>query len=70
MGVSCVGVEEVDKMKHCEHCDDWDENVETIDNLCILVHVSGGEQIHFKPFSFCPWCGRELADNPIPEEKK
>lgn len=55
-------------MKYCENCDDWAENIEAISRPIRLAQIRSGKRAKLKTFRFCPWCGRELVDRPIPED--
>ena len=48
-------------------CDGWDENIEILNGPIILQSLrSGRNPYQGKPFTFCPWCGRTIDEQPQP----
>jgi hypothetical protein len=44
-------------------CEDWEPGVARINGPVVLQQIRAGRSLpdnHFKPWAFCPWCGRRL----------
>lgn len=46
---------------HCS-CPDWKTNIPQLNSL-LLHEMVRGREYKGTPFRFCPWCGRQLADD-------
>ena len=55
-------------MKQCD-CADWELSMRQITGAQGLAYVHG---INYtgKPFSYCPWCGKELEEVHVEEMRK
>lgn len=57
-------------LSYLDCCPDWEPETKKINGPVALQQIRAGQSVpagHFKPWRFCPWCGRAARTARIDE---